>query len=105
MQKLIRIRRKWTNREIDAVIVEDSIEEIPKSDQLIRIGKDEQQVYIDTPVEDFEERVIEVLKDYIPKNLAWSIKSNTIYSLVSAAVRQTVKQVIKEMKQETTFLT
>ena len=103
MQKLIRIRRKWMNREIEAVIIEDNLGGISGNDQLIRVGRDEQQIYIDTPVDDFEERCLEIIKTNLPKGITWTFGTENADASVKGFEESVVSLLKDNLPKELTW--
>lgn len=70
-------------------------------------GITEEMVYIDTPVEDFEERLVEItlgrigaLPEVMVKKLAWSFRKGTINEIVQGYLREEIRKIVREAFQE-----
>lgn len=102
-ERLVRIKRHWKRPYVQITLVEDQ----KPDEQIARVAYDEEKIYIDTPVPDFRERLVEIASSIIVdkhldrlKALRYSFKRATIEDLVKRIVDDVMKESFNRMTSE-----
>lgn len=117
--KLFRIKRNWSRQPIvvdcyDPDSQDSAIEEIKGEPiQAVRAGYTKEIVYVETPIEDFEERLVELALSMIQdkpmewEKLRWCFRQKTIteevrkilHEQMHTIIREALRTQVKEMKK------
>jgi hypothetical protein len=119
--KLFRIKRNWAREQITVAVYDDTIndneieEAKAQEHQLARAGYTREIVYVETPVEDFEQMLVDKtiarLTERPPdewKRLRWAFTEATITSelrkIIQDEVEKTTREAFRECARELKYI-
>jgi hypothetical protein len=105
-EKFIRIKRHWKREDFEITLVkraDGEVVEIPPDESLMIGGMDDEMVFVDITIEDFEARLVEVMTQEILldehlekiKELRWTFKEESLKRIVGDIARDVVGKITK----------